>query len=374
MLNKVTDLIEQKKINHSTPYFLIDKGRIVYNYLYFKHKLNFSERDIFYSVKANNNSEIINELKILGGGFEIASIFELQTLVNLDIDLNRIIFSNPVKIPNHIAGCYKMGVNKFAFDTYNELYKISLNAPNSNVFLRLDVDNKGADWSLDKKFGANKENVTELFLSAKKLKLKPYAITFHNGWNNTNIETWKNNLLFVKDVILKCREDNIELTTLNIGGGFPAHNIDQFKFLDQLAENINPILDDLRTNHNINIIAEPGSFLVNYTGILVAKIYDIVKRGASKWIFIDTGIMQGFPWVLSNLKYEIHYPYNNSEKSEKEPYFVTGPTNDSKDIFGTYYFPDSIRINDYLCIYPAGAYTISSNEYNGYKIPEIKFL
>jgi len=374
MLNKIKELIEKKTINKNTPYFLIDKGRIVYNFLFFKHKLNLEEEDIFYSVKANNNSEVIKELTILGSGFEIASIHELQILVNQDVDTNKVIFSNPVKIPSHISGSYKMGINKFAFDTENELYKISKFAPKSKVLLRLEVDNNGAEWTLDKKFGAKIQNTVDLFKLAIRLNLEPFAISIHNGWNNVNINTWKNNIEIAKQLIINCRKEAININILNLGGGFPAHNIDQFKFLEDLSANLTDVFKEMRENHNIKIITEPGSFIVNYAGILVTRIFDIVTRDTSKWIFIDTGIIQGFPWVLSNLKYEFLYPYQTDENCKKTEFIITGPTNDSKDIFGKYSFPENIKINDYLCIYPAGAYTTSSLDYNGFKIPELNFL
>jgi ornithine decarboxylase len=373
MLNKITDLIEKKTIDQNTPYFLFDKGRIVHNFLYFKHILQINDNNIFYSVKANNHLEIIEELNILGTGFDIASLFELQILVNQDIDTNHVIFSNPVKIPKHISIAHKLGVNKFAFDSFSELKKISDAAPKSNVFLRLEINNLGASWTLDNKFGAKQELVIDLFNEAKNLGLIPYGISIHNGWNNTNLNTWKENINQCKELIIKCFSTGIEINSLNIGGGFPTQNIDQYIFLQKLATLINPDLSELIEKYNVNILAEPGSFMVNNTGAMIVKIYDIIKRDNSEWIFIDSGIFQGFPWILNNLRYEILYPYKTDKNTELKEFIITGPTNDSKDVFGKYLLPKTIRINDFLIIYPAGAYTNSANNYNGYKIPDVKF-
>jgi len=374
MLKKITDLIESKKLNTETPYFLFDKGRIVHNVLFFKHKLNLRDEDIYFSVKANNHPEILKELKILGTGFDMASLSELQTIVNQDIDGENVIFTNPVKIPKHISIANKFNVNKFTFDTYGELNKISKNAPFSKVFARLKINNTGAEWTLDNKFGASANEIVNLFKKAINLDLVPYGISIHNGWNNTNTDTWKENLQICSKLIAECFDNDIKISCLNLGGGFPAHNIDQYQFLDKLAEEILPIIDQLKAKYNLRIIAEPGSFIVNYSGALIVRIYDIIQRENKKWIFIDSGIMQGFPWALTNLKYDIHYPYKIYEDTKTSNYMITGPTNDSKDIFGEYHLPENIKINDFLIVYPAGAYSNSSESYNGYKMPEVRFL
>lgn len=341
--------------------------------MFFKHTLQLSDSDIFYSVKANNNPEIIDELKILGSGFEIASLYELQLILNQDIEPGTIFFSNPVKIPKHISIAYKLGINKFAFDTESELIKITNNAPKSNVFLRIEIDNTGAEWSLENKFGAKKEHAVDLFKFAESLNLTPVGISIHNGWNNSNTDTWKHNIKNCIDIIKNCTNNSINLKFLNLGGGFPAHNADQYLFLEKLAIELSPLFSELKKKHDIRIIAEPGTFLVNNTGALIVKIFDIIERNNKKWIFIDNGIMQGFPWVLSKIRYEIHYPYKTEKNIKNYNYIIAGPTNDSKDIFGEFVLPENIKINDFLIIYPAGAYTNSSVCYNGYRIPEIKF-
>lgn len=80
---------------------------------------------------------------------------------------------------------------------------------------------------------------------------------------------------------------------------------------------------------------------------------------------------QGFHWVLTGQEYNIS-ALRKSSSSKTEKYIITGPTCDSHDVFSrTAMLPEDIDKEDYLVIYPAGAYTTSTREYNGIKYPPV---
>jgi len=374
MISKIIKLIEENKLNkQQAPFFIFDKQILNYNINYFKNKFDLKFENIFYSIKSNYHQDILLELNKLNCRFEIASSFELDILTNLNIEPQKVIFSNPVKIPNQIKRAFDAGVRIFAYDTESELKKISQNAPKSNVYLRINISNEGADWTLDEKFGANLEDTFYLLQKAKSFDLKPIGITFHNGWNNQNIATWKQNIQIAKNIVEQCFTQNIELQFVNLGGGFPAHNVEQYQLLDNIATAINPVLNYLKNKFGVETYAEPGSFIVNNIGGLVIEIYDIINRNGLIWVFVNSGIMQGFPWILSGLRYEIVL-LKNENHDKKQNYIITGPTNDSKDIFGTFSLNANLQIGDLLFVYPAGAYSYSSEKYNSYAIPKVLIL
>jgi len=370
MLSKINNLLLENKITkNQTPIFIFSNEKLIENFNYFKQKLNLNSENIFYSVKSNYASQILLQLDKLNSGFEIASIYELELLISLNISTHKVIFSNPIKIPEQIKTAYENGVKIFAYDCESELKKISLNAANSNVYLRINISNIGADWSLNEKFGANLEDSINLLQKAQNYGLKAIGITFHNGWNNQNIETWIDNIKIAKSIIEKSFDLGLKLEFINLGGGFPAHNVEQYQLLDKISEQINPYLNQLKNNINIKIYTEPGTFIVNNIGGLIVEVYDIINRNHQNWAFINSGIMQGFAWILSGLYYQV-YCLRNHQNFETKKFIVTGPTNDSKDIFGTFNLPKDLQIGDLLFIYPAAAYTFSSQKYNGYSIPD----
>ncbi len=356
--------------NAPTPCFIISKETIEKNIRYLVNEFNFATKDIFFSLKANYDSVVIEKLKELETGFEIGSAGELEKLIDKNIDSGCIINSNPVKIPEHIAKCYQYGVRTYAFDCRSELEKIAQYAPKSKVFIRLKTSNKGAKWELTGKFGASRHHILSLFKKALKLGLIPYGISMHSGWNNTDLKTWNESTEQLSKIAMQCKKEFDSFNFVDIGGGFPAHNVDQYKILNRIASHLKPVFTELR-DHKIRIISEPGSFVVANAAVMLTKIYDIIERNNKKWIYIDTGVFQGFYWILSGLRYQVCCCSKKTEEKNYETYIITGPTLDSHDVFSkNAILPASIRKDDYLVIYPAGAYISSAQSYNGFPYPK----
>lgn len=371
--NSLNSLLPKKKI--ITPQLIISEKLIEHNYNFFKNSILSGNARIFYSVKANNHQSIIRKLKSLGSGFEISSDGELKIIKKENIKPELLIYSNPVKIPVHIANAYKYGITKFAFDSENELKKIKKHAPKSGVFVRINVANDGSEWKLTGKFGVAAKEAVNLLKKSCDYNLNPIGITFHVGWNNKNNSAWAKALNTCYEILSELKKNNINLRFVNIGGGFPAHNVEQYQKLKQISKIINPSLKKIKNNFNVEIYTEPGSFIVANSGILLVKIFDMVERNGKKWVYVDSGISQGFYWILSGLKYNVIYPYKTSKNKKMQKYIITGPTCDTHDIFAEdAVLPEDLRVDDYLIIYPAGAYISSAKEYNGFCYPKIKVI
>jgi len=354
-----------------TPQTIISLATIKRNYTFFKDVLSLDDNSIFYATKANSNLQIINYLKNLGCGFEIASLGELQNIKAANVEPTKVLFSNPVKIPQHIAAAVEYGIDKFAFDTESELKKIANYAPNATVYLRTVVSNEGAEWSLSGKFGVKPSVVPDLLQLAYNYGLKPEGITLHIGWNNCNLSTWETTLSIICDTIEKCLQRNIPLKFLDLGGGFPAHNVQIYNMLESIATKITPFILRLKNDYGLQVYAEPGSYLVHNAGATLTRIYDIVKRDDKELIFIDTGINQGFYWIYCGINYNIIYPQPLAT-ANFQTFTITGPTCDSHDIFAeNIELPASIKPDDVLAIFPSGAYVTAAANYNGFNYPDI---
>lgn len=353
-----------------TPRFILLPVQIRYNLDYFLKKLQIPAKNLYYSVKTNNHPEFLKTVNNFGSGFEIASLNEWSILKKLDVHASKVLFSNPVKIPEHIKKTYNDGVRLFVFDTESELIKLKKHASESKLIMRIEIENTGAEWSLEHKFGVSVNEAFGLANKCNKLKMKLEGITFHVGWNNSNTKNWKNLILKINDILNKWYKNGIKLKFVNLGGGFPAHNNNQYYELEKISRTIINGLKQIESLYKVKIVAEPGSFIANNTMFFVMRIYDIIYRKSENWIFVDSGIMQGFSWILSGLQFPLIYPYEFKKDATLKKFTITGPTNDSKDIFGKIMLPDSVKIGDYIIIYPAGAYTISSSNYNGFTIPE----
>src|SRR6201999_2865247 len=115
--------------------------------------------DVFYAVKANPSSWVIETLAANGvTSFDVASIPEIE-LVAQHAPGARMAFMHPVKSRKAIAQAYfDHGVKTFALDTHEELQKIleaTGNADDLALMVRLAVQAEGAAYSLSGKFGAD---------------------------------------------------------------------------------------------------------------------------------------------------------------------------------------------------------------------------
>lgn len=365
----------QKEILSSlkTPKLVYSTNIIGRNINLFKKALNYGVEP-YYSVKANNNRKILEYISDAGLGFEVASALEIDILRSLGIAPERIIYGAPVKIIDHIKKAYEFGIKTYAVDGSSELKKISRAAPNSRVYIRIDTSNEGATWSLNEKFGIPSAEAIDLAKEALTLRLVPVGLTLAMGWNNSNASLWGKNLKKMTQLTMLMLENNIKIEFVDLGGGFPSHLVNKKEVIEEIGSEIAPFIKKLKTVYNINAIAEPGSFLVSDSGIMLTSIIEKRKKNGKRWLFLDTGIIQGFPWILSDLKYAI-VTLDPSYNKHMTPYIVTGPTCDSHDIFNSAcILPDDLEVGDMLIIFPAGGYIESSVSYSGFTLPQNYFI
>ncbi len=357
--------------NPATPVLLFSAWRLLENLHVFRTLLTVNR--LYFPVKVNNHPDVLSILAQAGASFEIASLGELDLLRTLHIPVSDILFGNPIKIERHIALAAQAGVRVFAADTESELIKIQRYAPDAEVYLRLDVSNRGAQWDLSEKFGCPAGEAINLFQRAQELHLRPAGVSFHVGWNNRDLATWERAVEDASQVIEECSQADIPLRFLDIGGGFPAHLVDSYNLLEQIASVINPILAHVRSEYGLEIYAEPGSFLTADAGVVVTRVIDVVQRTRRTWVYVDTGINQGFQWIMGGLEYAVISP--RDEQGPLAEYVVSGPTCDSHDVFCPQaYLDQGLRTGDFLLIYPAGAYIASAKMYNGFDYPETRVI
>jgi len=109
-----------------------------------------------YAVKCNPLKCLLSDLDYKGFGFDIASLGELQHMIDLDIDPKKIIYSNPFKDEKALKAAYQYGIRLTVADTIGELKKIQKIAPEMKILWRISITelNKKKDGiSFSEKFG-----------------------------------------------------------------------------------------------------------------------------------------------------------------------------------------------------------------------------
>jgi ornithine decarboxylase len=364
--------------NLETPCIVINLRDIKRNYLKMSHSFPYAQ--IYYAVKANPDKTILSMLDELGANFDIASRYELDLILSLGISPDRMSFGNTIKKAKDVAYFYEKGVRMFATDSEEDLKNIAEYAPGSRIYVRIVMsDSSTADWPLSRKFGCHPDMAYGLLIMARTLGLTPYGISFHVGSQQRDIGQWDEAIAKTKYLFSSLEKDeNIRLTMINMGGGFPASYVQPSNDLTEYASEIYKYLTD-DFGSDIPLIAlEPGRSLVGDSGILITEVVLISRKthtALNRWVYLDTGKFNG---LIETLNESIKYPIiteNEDDEAEDEEVIIAGPTCDSQYIIyeeHKYLLPVNLKIGDKLYFLSAGAYTASyaSVSFNGF--PPIK--
>jgi ornithine decarboxylase len=265
-----------------------------------------------------------------------------------------------------------IGVRLFAVDCEAEVEKIARSAPGSRVFCRILCDNEGADWPLSRKFGCDADMAIEVLEQSQRLGLVAHGISFHVGSQQKNPEAWNDALATSGRIFRTLAERGINLKMVNLGGGFPAHRLQQVP--ERAAYGL-AIFQALRRHFGNRIpetIIEPGRGMVADAGIIKSEVLLISRKSANdemRWVYLDIGKFGG---LIETMDEAIRYRISTKRDGEETaPVVLAGPTCDSVDVLyerEPFHLPVSLEIGDEVLIEAAGAYTASysSVSFNGF--------
>ena len=356
---------------HGTPLFVVDHDALRKKYREFRKHL--PRVQAYFAVKANPLPEIVRTLFLEGASFDVASMPEFNIVYGniqdrppkqrQDWIWYKIIYANPNKPDDTLEELnqYKPLVT---FDNAEELQKIRDHAPQAGVVLRLKVPNTGAMVELSSKFGAAPGEAVDLILQAEKLGLTCEGLSFHVGSQTTNFENYVQALALCANLLKEARDRGYhKMNLLDIGGGFPAPYDDSVKPFRELARIINRELERLFPK-DIQILAEPGRFLVATAGYTVSKVIGKAVRDGKPSYYINDGVYHTYSGVIFD---HCKYPVRSFKKGPARISAVYGPTCDALDVVSMAENLPELNRDDLVYSENIGAYShASSTHFNGF--------
>ncbi len=355
---------------HDHPILAVDLSVVEWNYRTLAQAL--PETAIYYAVKANPATAIIDRLARLGCRFDVASRGEIELCLARGVDPAHLSYGNTIKKERDIAFAHSVGVTMFAFDAEQELEKIARAAPGADVFCRLLTSGEGADWPLSKKFGCAPAMAARLLRRAVDLGLAPRGISFHVGSQQADLEQWNTALAETAALFGTLADEGIEMDMVNLGGGFPARYRDDVASTEAYGKAITAALARHFGGRGISTIAEPGRGLVGDAGVIRAEVVLVSQKDedeAERWVYLDIGKFSGLAETMDEA---IKYRLRTSKDGEHEgPVVIAGPSCDSADILyekAGYRLPLTLASGDEVLILATGAYTstYASIGFNGF--------
>ena len=355
---------------HGTPLFVVDHAELRRNYASFRK--HFPRVQVYYAVKVNSDPAIVETFYKAGGSFDVASMQEFHTVhenikdlpakARQDFIWDKIIYANPIKPIETLRELdrYKPLVT---YDNHEEVKKIAKHAPHAGLALRMRVPNTGSMVELSSKFGALPGEAVELIEYAHEHDLVVEGLSFHVGSQCTNPQNYIQALHLCAGVFAEAKSRGFELKLLDIGGGFPADYDDSVPEFAGLAKSINHELDRLFPEP-IEILAEPGRFLVASAGWAVSKIIGKAFRNDKTCYYVDDGVYHTYSGVIFD---HCTYHMKSFKKGATKMCAVFGPTCDALDTISLAEQLPDLEIGDYLYSEKIGAYSAaSSTHFNGF--------
>jgi ornithine decarboxylase len=327
---------------------------------------------VFYAVKANPAPEVLSLLAGLGSCFDTASVAEIEMVLAAGASADRISYGNTIKKERDIARAFALGIRLFAVDCKPEVEKIARAAPGSRVFCRILCDGAGAEWPLSRKFGCEPAMAVDVLEHALRLGLEPYGVSFHVGSQQRNQHAWDKALASAASVFRECGERGMNLSMVNLGGGFPTKYLKNVPTVRTYGSAIFKALRKHFGNRIPETIIEPGRGMVGNAGVIETEVVLVSKKAEEddvRWVYLDIGKFGGLAETMDeSIRYPIRTPRDGAELA---PCVLAGPTCDSADVLyekQPYPLPVSLEIGDKLLIEGTGAYTATyaSVAFNGF--------
>jgi ornithine decarboxylase len=369
--------LSQLAAQHGTPLFVVDHREIRRNYATFRKHL--PRVQAYFAVKANPDPAIVRTLFKAGASFDVASMPEFmivhENIKNMpartrqDWIWDKIIYANPIKDNRTLADLdqFKPLVT---YDNLAEVEKLARFAPHAGLILRINVPNTGSVVELSSKFGAAPGEAVDLIAAAFAADLVVEGLSFHVGSQCTNFQNFVQALGIADGVFREAWDRGYDrVKILDIGGGFPAPYDAHVRPFAELAKTLNAEFERLFPP-DMEILAEPGRFLVATACTLVVEIIGKAVRNGKPCYYVNDGVYGTFSGVLFD---HCQYHLKALRKGPSEISAVFGPTCDALDVISmAEELPTNLALGDLLVSENVGAYTLASaTNFNGMPLPKV---
>ncbi|NLX03771.1 MAG: type III PLP-dependent enzyme [Phycisphaerae bacterium] len=368
--------LEKLARRHGTPLFVVDHDVLRANYAQFRRHL--PRVQAYYAVKANPDPAIVRTFYEIGASFDVASIAEFRLVyenirklpakARQDFIWDKIIYANPIKDRQTLEELdrYRPLVT---YDNVEEIRKIRRHAQQAGLALRIRVPNTGSMVELSSKFGCAPAEAVDLIAAAHDAGLVVEGLCFHVGSQCTNFENFVQALSISAGIMEEASARGFALKLLDIGGGFPARYDQTVGPLRDLARVLNSEINRLFPR-DIEILAEPGRFMVATAATLVAEVIGKAERDGKRCYYLNDGVYHTYSGILFD---HCHYPIKAFKGGSGHISAVFGPTCDALDTISQAEYLPELEIGDLVYSENIGAYShASSTWFNGF--PPAKVL
>ena len=371
---------------YSTPLLVFSEQRIIDNFKAFSKafKKNYKNSQIYFSVKTNFETQVLKTLVKLGSNAEVASSLEVKLAQKAGFKPEQIVLDGPAWTDNDMEYCIDQGIHTFNVDSVDMLHRLHKIAKKKKKTVRIGFRVypevkmsilKTFVENFISKFGVPISKALDAYKEAQQLDyIEITSMHAHIGSMITDPSYYEKAIAAMVKLAGDIKEQlGIELKDINIGGGYGVQSLNYFSIqniilskagistykkaasIDEFATRITNAFkksQEIAGLKNLNLVLEPGRFIVSDAGILITKIVSVKP----KWIFLDGGIN-----IVPESLFFIRRGFMVDGKvglPKDKKYGVAGPTLSTPDILADAQEFQDVEVGDTVVVLDAGAYTL----------------
>ncbi len=349
-----------------TPCYVYSRDRVLENWS--KLRAAFPQADIHYSLKANANLALVRLMIEAGAGIDAVSGGEIFRAIRAGASPDQIVYAGVGKTRQELAYALEVGVGWLNVESSQELARIAniahIMKKRPRVALRInpavlaDTHHYIATGHSAAKFGIPLEEARSLLDKyANSQDVAIQGLHIHIG---SQLGTVDRSVEAVK-VVLRLIDAYPQITHLNLGGGFPV---------SYMGEAVPPVevfasaLSACLNGYALQLLLEPGRYIVADAGILVVEVQYVKARPEGVIVVTDGGMTELIRPALYGAVHDV-LPVHAPTNAERVNSHVVGPVCESADVLRSDVLLPPLTPGDLLVVSHVGAYgAVMGSTYN----------
>ena len=355
---------------YGTPTYCYSLNRLRNNIRNFQQSFKSISPLICFSVKSNNNRQILKEIKKSGVGADVVSKGEMMQALKAGILPKKIVFSGVGKKTDELKFAIEKKILLINTESESEIFEIErlakLEKKIVNIGIRINPNidaktlKKISTGKHEDKFGLTEKaflKILNKFENSKYVKVK--CLSVHIGSQITDYKPYLK-MLNVLDLIIKKSKYIFEY--VDLGGGMGIQYDRKSKRFNY--KKYNKIIKKFLKKHNVKIIFEPGRSIIANTAVLFSQIIYIKNTNKKKFIILDAAMNDLMRPALYGSYHSI-IPLLKTNKKNKKMHDFVGPVCETTDKFLSVKSFQNLKEKEFVAISDVGAYGMSlSSNYN----------
>ena len=370
--------IESTLLEHDSPED--EQGYFVYQLDALKqHLAKLQQQDViklWFAVKANPLSKIIQTLDSEGFNFDVASSGELEQVLAQDISPERILNTGPAKSKKQLKSFVQKGVRTFVVESLNQLNwlnevvleqsLVKNNLEKPTVLLRVQLQ-----WPDGEKNPLGGNSLTPFGLSVEEWKSVQVSDYPHLNICGLHIFQWGNMLSnekmyslwgqMVAPLTSLAADIGMDLKILDLGGGLGVDYLGEGMGESQVDGNtlswqqIISDLADIKSQADVEELwLELGRFAVAECGYYVVPVVDRKINYEQEQLVLAAGINHIIRPAITDQPFPVTLLRQSNEQEQN--FDIHGPLCTSMDKLGNLPLPKDTKVGDELVFGYCGAY------------------